>query len=57
MDYVHFNPVKHHLAETPADWPFSSFRHCVARGICPADWMPNDVVPQGDGERDALHKA
>ncbi|MGH7054051.1 MAG: REP-associated tyrosine transposase, partial [Stellaceae bacterium] len=25
MDTIHFNPVKHGLADDPADWPFSSF--------------------------------
>ena len=25
MDYIHFNPVKHGLATSPADWLFSSF--------------------------------
>ncbi len=24
VDYVHSNPVKHGLAETPADWPYST---------------------------------
>jgi putative transposase len=38
MDYIHFNPVKHGLAETPEAWPYSSFRHCVVRGLYPADW-------------------
>ncbi len=22
MDYVHFNPVKHDLVASPADWPY-----------------------------------
>ena len=26
LDCIHFNPVKHGLADSPADWPFSSFR-------------------------------
>jgi len=38
MDYTHFNPVKYGLVDHPADWVFSSFRHCVASGIYPADW-------------------
>ncbi|MBV8398555.1 MAG: transposase [Acetobacteraceae bacterium] len=33
MDYPHFNPVKHGLVEDPADWPYSSFRRCVDRGL------------------------
>ena len=38
MDYVHFNPVKHGLTGYPADWPFSSFRRCVAIGLYAAEW-------------------
>jgi putative transposase len=36
MDYIHFNPVKHGFVEHPAEWPFSSFRRCVASGLYPA---------------------
>jgi putative transposase len=38
MDYIHFNPVKHGAADAPGAWPYSSFRHCVARGLYPASW-------------------
>ena len=38
MDYIHFNPVKHGWAESPAQWPYSSFRHFVARGVYANDW-------------------
>jgi putative transposase len=41
MDYTHFNPVKHGLAEHPADWPFSSFARCVASGMYDAAWGVN----------------
>jgi putative transposase len=41
MDYVHFNPVKHAYAAQPAEWPYSSFRRCVAAGIYPANWAEN----------------
>ncbi len=44
MDYTHFNPVKHGFSEDPAAWPYSSFRHCVARGLYPADWAPPQVT-------------
>ena len=33
VDYVHFNPVKHGLAATACDWPYSSFQQAVARGL------------------------
>ena len=51
MDYVHFNPVKHALAVHPADWPFSSFRRCVALGLYPADWCQSGCEPSETGER------
>jgi putative transposase len=51
MDYTHFNPVKHGLAETVADWPFSSFRRCVAAGLYPADWLGGTAQPVETGER------
>jgi hypothetical protein len=51
MDYIHFNPVKHGLAHTPADWPFSSFRRCVARGFYPLDWLGGGAEPLEAGER------
>jgi putative transposase len=38
MDYVHFNPVKHGLVQRAADWPHSTFRRLVERGVYPADW-------------------
>ena len=38
VDYVHFNPVKHGLAASAAEWTYSSFRRAVARGEYPADW-------------------
>jgi putative transposase len=39
MDYIHFNPVKHGLVASVADWPFSSFARCVAMGVYPEGWM------------------
>ena len=38
MDYTHFNPVKHGLVQNAADWPYSSFRRCVANGLYPNNW-------------------
>jgi len=51
MDYVHFNPVKHGLAASPADWPFSSFSRCVALGMYPMDWAFDGVELADVGER------
>ena len=49
MDYAHFNPVKHGLVAHPAEWPFSSFKRCVSRGIYPAGWM-GDATASVAGE-------
>lgn len=42
MDYIHYNPIKHGHVTHPLDWPYSSFRHWVERGIYPMHWaMPS----------------
>jgi putative transposase len=51
MDYIHFNPVKHGLVDKPADWPFSTFCHCVRKGLYPADWLGGGAEPSKTGER------
>jgi putative transposase len=37
-DYLHFNPVKHGLAENVADWGWSSFHRFVKMGYYEPDW-------------------
>ena len=37
-DYLHWNPVKHHHAKCPKDWPWSSFHRFVQSGEYPPDW-------------------
>jgi len=50
MDYIHYNPVKHGLVGRPADWPYSSFRRCVARGIYTENWGDSEPrIPPGIG--------
>ncbi len=51
MDYIHFNPVKHGFVERPVEWPYSSFRRCVARGLYPAGWIDGNDEPPQTGER------
>jgi putative transposase len=38
VDYIHFNPVKHGHVRRVKDWPHSSFRRMVRRGVYPEDW-------------------
>ena len=54
IDYVHFNPVKHGLAANAADWPFSSFRQAVVRGLYPASWAPQGGDAGDFGERETF---
>ena len=42
-DYIHYNPVKHGLAESPMAWPYSSFRRHVQAGAYPANWGENAI--------------
>ena len=37
-DCIRCNPVRHGLAATSADWPYSSFRRYVKAGVYPIDW-------------------
>ena len=44
VDYIHYNPVKHGHAPRAADWPHSSFRRYVRRGVYPPDWAADGDV-------------
>lgn len=37
-DYIHYNPVKHGYVQRAADWPHSTFRRFVRRGVYAMDW-------------------
>jgi putative transposase len=38
VDYIHFNPVKHGLVASVADWSYSSFHRFVRENGYPVDW-------------------
>ncbi len=38
VEYIHYNPVKHGLVNSPAAWPYSSFHRYVDQGIYHSDW-------------------
>jgi putative transposase len=44
MDYIHFNPVKHGLVESPSDWPWSSLHRYVRRGWLDRDWPGGNKI-------------
>jgi putative transposase len=52
VNYIHFNPVKHGLVTRVRDWPYSSFRLYVRRGLLTEDWAGAvDEGGMGFGER------
>lgn len=44
IDYIHYNPVKHGLAQAPKDYEYSLFRDFVDEGLYQADWGSREVV-------------
>lgn len=50
MDYIHYNPVKHGYVGRPGDWPYSSFKKCVDKGLYPADWASGADIDGAFGE-------
>jgi len=48
LDYIHYNPVKHGLAQRVSDWPHSTFHHYVQRGIYTVDWCGSKAGFAGD---------
>jgi putative transposase len=38
LDYVHWNPVKHGLASSAAEWPYSTMQRYIERGTYPSNW-------------------
>jgi len=40
LEYIHYNPVKHGLANAPAEWKWSSFHEYVKNGYYLMNWNP-----------------
>jgi putative transposase len=38
FDYLHYNPVKHGYARSPAEWPHSSFHRWVRQNVYDPEW-------------------
>lgn len=47
-DYIHYNPVKHGWATSPADWKLSSLHRYVREGTLPSDWGGDGAAIEGD---------
>ena len=41
LDYIHYNPVKHGLADSPKKWLLSSFHRYLKNGAYDPDWAEN----------------
>ena len=41
-DYIHYNPVKHHLTSSTKEWEYSSFNKFVKNGFYDKDWYSLD---------------
>ena len=48
-DYIHYNPVRHHLCQTPTDWQFLSLHRFIEQGIYPPNWGDAPISPILDG--------
>ena len=38
LNYIHYNAVKHKLVQKPEDWPWSSYKEFVKKGIYKLGW-------------------
>jgi putative transposase len=46
-EYIHYNPVKHGLVNSPADWEYSSFKQYVHDGFYSLDWGAEEQIWAG----------
>ncbi len=45
LDYIHLNPVHHGYVAAPRDWPYSTFKQWVERGVYEPAWG-SDAKPE-----------
>lgn len=51
INYIHFNPVKHHHVSYPNQWPYSSIHRYIQLGILPEHWTyEKEQQDEGFGE-------
>ena len=57
VNYIYYNPVKHHYVSSHAKWPYSSMHRFIQMGILPVDWACSYKCNEGDwGNRNPLGK-
>ena len=51
-DYIHYNPVKHGLVDSPGKWEHSSFKAFLGKGFYAEDWgkVPRKELTEMDLE-------
>ena len=47
INYIHYNPVKHHLVKHGMDWKYSTFHAYVKKKILPPDWGSDGIHQEG----------
>ncbi len=48
VEYIHYNPVKHGLASSPAEWEYSSFMKFVEEGLYAVNWGGDGKIFKGN---------
>ena len=44
VNYIHYNPVKHHYVKRPVDWKYSSIHRYIKNGILSEAWGTSDII-------------
>jgi putative transposase len=52
VSYIHYNPVKHGLVDSPIKWEHSSIHAYVKRGHIASDWCDGNGIVIAGGEHD-----
>jgi putative transposase len=50
MDYIHYNPVKHGLSQSPTEWPYSTIHRLTRKGIYAENWASEPEEKHDYGE-------
>jgi putative transposase len=48
VEYIHYNPVKHGLVNSAAEWKYSSFMKYVQQGAYALDWGNQENIFEGE---------
>jgi putative transposase len=42
-DYIHYNPVRHQLCQSPQEWQFSTIHRFITQGVYPPNWGMSEI--------------